>query len=708
MHVQPRKMVLKKYELEGKLHEESRMIKSGVLRDENPLDTTPEFRDFLTACRHGDLRRCQELINNGVNINGKDSFDYTPLIIVSRHLHPSAHPPRSPRLENMPLTETLKASLCGHYELVQLLLESGALAERNTFQGERCIYNALNDRIRNLLLKYDFSKSSDPYVYWSTHISTLLTRSSPQTSDISLIAGSHSFELHKFLLSSRTPYFGKKLEAQPDTATWKLAPTIPVEAFEIVLRYIYLGDVPKDLVPSGAHVTEEEVIKGLDKISKQLEVEQLWEAIMAGSDRRLARQRYQDEVARALAQITDFFERNVLGHKMVVDTDRVSEVKWLHDNSIFADILLRADEPLNEEAPQTQATQATNGLGIPIGPPSTSEDSKPKRKSVLYPVHKAMLIRSEYFDKMLSGDFVESKRSEHLHVVTVDCIPEVLELVLAFLYTETTACPLEHALDLLYAADMLFLDGLKSKAAQAISTLGSGNKNVLVDRTHVHANGEVADEGAASGAAVEMEPINIYDVIHAAWDLRVQRLEEFAARYLAYRLEDYIDEPEFQDLIQESAERLQKREETDTIELLDDIRYYLSERFRLRFEDAGLDEMMDEEGEINAAAAAAIADAQAEEAFAELAPAPGIDGEAASAKAKLPEGGNTVKVKADHVLHSLETASQEVGSKVAQSEDAVRTLDGATAEDEFVSDAINYQILLGKIDTMLDRLKLDA
>lgn len=31
-----------------------------------------------------------------------------------------------------------KASLCGHYEVVQLLLDSGALCERDTFQGERC------------------------------------------------------------------------------------------------------------------------------------------------------------------------------------------------------------------------------------------------------------------------------------------------------------------------------------------------------------------------------------------------------------------------------------------------------------------------------------------------------------------------------------------------------------------------------------------
>lgn len=76
-------MVLRKHELEGKLGEERVMIDSGVLRDENPLDQSAEFEQFLLACRHGDLRRCQELIGLGVNINAKDSFDYTPLIIVS-------------------------------------------------------------------------------------------------------------------------------------------------------------------------------------------------------------------------------------------------------------------------------------------------------------------------------------------------------------------------------------------------------------------------------------------------------------------------------------------------------------------------------------------------------------------------------------------------------------------------------------------------
>lgn len=39
---------------------------------------------------------------------------------------------------------------------------------------------------------------------------------------------------------------------------------------------------------------------------------------------------------------------------------------------------------------------------------------------------------------------------------------------------------------------------------------------------------------------------------------------------------------------------------------------------------------------------------------------------------------------------------------------AVRTLDGEVAWDEFARDAVNYQILLHKIDGLLDRLKLEA
>lgn len=76
-------MVIRKHELEMKLKDERQMIKSGILKEENPLDQSHEFNKLIDASRRGDLAACQELISEGVNINGRDRFDYTPLIIVS-------------------------------------------------------------------------------------------------------------------------------------------------------------------------------------------------------------------------------------------------------------------------------------------------------------------------------------------------------------------------------------------------------------------------------------------------------------------------------------------------------------------------------------------------------------------------------------------------------------------------------------------------
>lgn len=442
-----------------------------------------------------------------------------------------------------------------------------ALTDKNG-QGERCLYNALNNRIRNLLLQYDYSKSTDPLQPLASHITSLLTRRTPQTSDITLTAASESFHLHKFVLSARSPYFQKKLFSAPETAQWKLASTLPAEAFHIALRYLYLGDVPADLgIGPKSFITEEDVFKGIDKVSKQLEIESLWEGILGGSDRRIARQRHQDEVTRGRDQLEAWYRDNVLKHQIEIESNQANDVKWTRDNAIFADILLKADEEAKED--DSEEGLKTNGQdnvpqlgGIPIGPVDIKETSIPQnpRKSVLFPVHRAMLIRSEYFLAMFSSQFLEAQISDYLRVVTVDCTPDVLEVVLNFLYTEKAEFPLEIAIDVLYAADMLFIEKLKTKAAVVISTIGDGRGGNLVDRTHT--------EGTVQDA--EVEPINVYDVLRAGWLTRVQRLEEFAARYLANRLEDYIDEPEFEELIQESASRIQKRQETDSIELLDE------------------------------------------------------------------------------------------------------------------------------------------
>lgn len=360
----------------------------------------------------------------------------------------------------------------------------------------------------------------------------------------------------------------------PNVKSLKLAINVPTEALQVAIRFLYMGDLNlESLMLATTLATEEDILKGIDKISKQLEIESLWQEILVGTNRRLARQKRQEEIARGREQMDYWYRENVLKHKIEVSSDLVMDVKWSQENNIFADILLRADEPTVEEvkcherqepAQGDAADDAVGSSSIPIGSfkqadcPSTEQSPE---KSILFPAHRAMLVRSDYFQTMFASPFREAATSTHLHIVTVDCSPAVLELVLDYLYTEKADIPLHLAVDVIFAADMLMIDKLKTKAAVVLSTLGNGSVS-LADRTHT---GIGEEEGPAEG-----ELINIYDVLRAAWITRVQRLETFSARYIAYRLEDYIDDPDFEILVKESAERIQTRQDTDTIELIDE------------------------------------------------------------------------------------------------------------------------------------------
>ncbi|KAI9670905.1 MAG: hypothetical protein M1817_003790 [Caeruleum heppii] len=649
-------MVLSKVELESQLHDEHQQISRGQLRDDSPLDASPGFQTLCIACRRGDLKLCQEMITEGANINARDAFDYTPLIL---------------------------ASLCGHYEVVRLLLDSGALCERDTFQGERCLYNALNNRIRKLLLEYDYSKTTDPLQPLASHITSLLARPHPKTSDITLTVGPHSFHLHKMILSARSPYFRKKLSAAPETTSWKSSSAVAAQALETAIRYLYLGEVSTDFGATISMEQEQDILTGVDRLSRQLEIESLWEGMLDGGDRRITRQRRTDEVTKGRDQLERWYRENVLRHKVVIESNKAEQVRWVRDNAIFADVLLRADDTPDREEDEgsndvPDQTRRANGFlgGIPVGPVQSSRSpsrSRRQRHSTLYPVHRAMLLRSEFFSAMFSSSFREAQETDYLQIISVDCTPAVLEVVLTFLYTEKAEVPLELAVDVLFAADLLLIEKLKTKAAVVISTLGSGNVS----------SGAAAPQGSSPDAReTEDEAINVYDVIRAGWLTRVHRLEEFAARYLAYRLEDYIDEPDFADLIRESASRIVKRQETDSIELLDDIRYYLSERFRLRFEDSGIEEMLDE-GDGRVRETIGRNDAPTDEAVDLAADGSGpTTTEASSSMSSVPED-----------LPPVAT---------------MRTLDGEMAGDEFAQEAVDYQVLLGKIDGLLERLRLDA
>lgn len=85
----PGNSVLRKDQLELSLHNEKRLIKEGTIKDDNPLDLSEPFRQLCFACRKGDLKVCQEKITEGVNINARDAYDYTPLILVGQSRTPA-------------------------------------------------------------------------------------------------------------------------------------------------------------------------------------------------------------------------------------------------------------------------------------------------------------------------------------------------------------------------------------------------------------------------------------------------------------------------------------------------------------------------------------------------------------------------------------------------------------------------------------------
>ena len=331
------------------------------------------------------------------------------------------------------LTPQGKASLCGGFEVVQLLLESGALCERDTFQGERCLYNALNDRIRNLLLSYDYSKSTNPLQPLASHITSLLTREHPQTSDIIVAAAEESFRLHKFVLSARSPYFARKLSEAPDTTSWKLPSAIPPQAFGIAINYIYFGEIPNDVGGGpGTGFSEDEVLEGIDRISRQLEIRNLWDGILESSDRRLARQRRTDEIEKGRSQLEAWFSDNVLKHKVVIDTAKADNIRWDRSNGIFADVLLRADESEDALVIEAHMQNPETRNGIPIGP-LTQESRSPfrnrePRKSIIFPVHRAMLLRSEYFLTMFSSAFVSHVSRTNTSLFTMSWGAEIFSV----------------------------------------------------------------------------------------------------------------------------------------------------------------------------------------------------------------------------------------------------------------------------------------
>lgn len=495
---------------------------------------SPEFQQLLLACRSGDLERVDQLITtSGVQINQVDEWDYSPLIL---------------------------ASLCGHLKIVDFLLQRGAVCDRDTFEGARCIYGALTDEIRNILLSYDISKSVDTTQPFASHFANIHSKPKLITCDLLLEFSENSTALHRFMLVARTnsEFFPKLLSGEWANSV-AVASSLNYAAWSFIIAYIYL-------IPSFAiEKLSGEEIQMVREMGSQLAMDDLVSAVdlldtntslSATEVSKLKHDIQYDQCEAARAGLKRFVDQEIFSRSISSKTLSGPEKKLLLSSKGYADIIVTIDTPSGK---------------------------------TYYPLHRAILVRSEYFETMFQSQFSEATVYDELinetHNVVdrnmlVDLLDELpvitlpldsisatssffepvrmTEILIRYLYFDEAIIPYELSLDMLFLADILFIDKLKTMAAVS-----------LTSRPPIRSS------------PTSETPFTLFDILRAGWETRVHRLEQFVAKCISDDLEGFVAMSEFQQVVLESSERIEIRQDTDTIELIDDIRYYLGKKYSI-------------------------------------------------------------------------------------------------------------------------------
>ncbi|KAM4738270.1 ankyrin repeat and BTB/POZ domain-containing protein 1 isoform 2-T2 [Anableps anableps] len=403
--------------------------------------------DLFSSCRKGDICRVRYLVEQrDVDLNVRDKWDSTPLYY---------------------------ACLCGHEELVQYLLASGAKCEANTFDGERCVYGSLNDSIRRLLKDYKCvsvrAMQRNDFNYF---LHMLLEQG--QHSDVKFLVHGEMFAAHRCVLSARSEYFTEMFETK-----WKgkslvnlKHPLINPAAFGAILQYFYtVSNKPGTCVK----------VLSLEPHTCQLQED--------------------------MAQLADCALPTEL---------RVG----------FGEL------PFNR---------------VDLFP--TYPDICFRVEGYDFLCHKAFFCgRSDYFKALLEDHFSEGEQllsQPSTPVITLHNIShEVFIHVMYYIYTDDTELTMDNVFDVLCVADMYLLPGLKRLCGKTLA------KAICED--------------------------NVLHMWKTAKLFRLSRLEDQCTEFMAKIIERLVGQAEFAEMIKEDAASLEERQETDSVPLVDDIRYHIA------------------------------------------------------------------------------------------------------------------------------------
>lgn len=442
--------------------------------------------DLFSSCRKGDICRVRYLVEQrDVDLNVRDKWDSTPLYY---------------------------ACLCGHEELVQYLLASGAKCEANTFDGERCMYGSLNDSVRRLLKDYKCvgvrAMQRDDFNYF---LHMLLEQG--QHSDVKFLVHGQIFMAHRCVLSARSEYFTDMFETKwkgKNLITLK-HPLVNPAAFGAILQYFYTGRMDIDI----------SLVEDSRRLAKQCKMTDLIE-----------------ELENKCKQVYEFVS-NKPGVCVKVLSLEPHTCQLQEDMAQLADCALPIE------------------LRVGFGElPFNRVDRFPTYPDICFRVdgynflcHKAFFCgRSDYFKALLEDHFSEGEQLQSqptTPVITLHNIShEIFIHIMYYIYTDDTELTTESVFDVLCMADMYLLPGLKRLCGKTLA------KTICED--------------------------NVLYMWKTAKLFRLSRLEDHCTEFMAKIIDRLVEQDEFAQIIKEDAESLEKRQETDSVPLVDEIRYHIA------------------------------------------------------------------------------------------------------------------------------------
>ncbi|XP_041377868.1 ankyrin repeat and BTB/POZ domain-containing protein 1-like [Gigantopelta aegis] len=443
------------------------------------------LHEFFSSCKTGDFQKVKFLVEEReVEVNCRDKWDSTPLYY---------------------------ACLCGHKDVVQFLLEHGAKCEANTFDGERCLYGALTDEIKKMLKSFCvISSRTLRRSLYEEFLRKMLQ--SADDADVTFSVHGERFPVHRCVLCARSTYFTELFKTR-----WKDRSDIDLKheliypwAFQAVLQYLYTGHLE-------CHV---DMIDDCIRVAKQCQLLTLMNQIEEKLKKKFSLESQKPGVSITTLMIEP--EENLFDLQM--------------DLGQLADLAL----------PSELNTWVSGEL--PFEP-----ENNPLFPDLYFSVHGHVFMchqvffcgRSDYFKVLLNDHFGETTVYGNIPVIKLhDVSPSIFIRILYYVYQDSCELTTDNVYDVLCAADLYLLPGLKRLCANYMTKF--------------------------------LDAENVVSILRTSRLFTLPRLESQCAEYIANNLEKVIEQEEFADLVREDASNLKEREEADTIDIIDEVRFYIT------------------------------------------------------------------------------------------------------------------------------------